>query len=408
MENLMLNFAEKLLLDPLLHDLFLVSLVRILRCEKYINYIKSPLLKAEAHIHLNSNTQVHVDADVLEKALNFHPLGALIYIGSNFETVNRSVIAKATIFSYKHLDTLALVIGYTGSEELYKGLFINLLEERLKLHSSPQIAILLDFMTFRYCMDSVLPFTEDIIRRYGRDERIPDILRKTFTSTLLVSSVFRKGIASYEVESLLEHLRLSLDDLELLQAAPVLAKNIYFLGGKEVFKEILLRLNELRKRATRRYGIFDFIIPPSPERLSKDISRGINIINSILSVFDLLSRSDRFKDESFAAEYLKSLYKDLQSHLILYVLTKIELRANPDRHKEIISEYLSMIKRLSEEDPAVYSQLGSIFSMKYLTNEVRQDILRYIPDNFAATKYFVLGLYEETLKQYPLPLNEVP
>lgn len=404
LEDLILNIAKKLLQrNPLLHDLFFVSLTRILGREDYSNYIKSPLLKAEAHIHLNPEVQVDVDNDVLEKALRFHPLGVLICISNRYEHINRRVLIKAAIFSYKRLEVLALAIGYTGSEELYRELFTSVAEEKSKHRDALSMATLLDFMTFRYCMDYVLPFTEDLIGRYAKNEQLPDILKKTLTSTLLASLALRKGIANSEAEHLLEDLRLRSDDLESLQVAPVLAKNIYFLGKRDVFKEILLRLNEIRRRIPFKRGMLDFITPPSPRTISNNICRSINIVNSTLSVLDLLSRSNKFRDEKFAIDYLRNLYEDLQSHIILGILTKIELRVNPHQCEDIIGGYLSKIERLLKEDPIAYNQLGQIFATKHATDEVKQSILEHLIENPSAIKHFVFGLYEETLKQYPLP-----
>ncbi len=387
-----------------LRDMFFVSLIRTLNTDRYVGEIRNPLLRVEAILHLDPESREKVEYKLLEDSLRYHPLGVLIYAGRNFDDLEKKTFTKIVRFSSKNLNLLALAISYTGSENLYRDVFVGIVEDETKPRRVLSIAILLDFITFRYCMNSVLPYTEDLIKKYLVLDEIPNILKRMLISTGLVLYARRGRDITYEKEMLIRGIRLSSDDPIFLQAASVLAKNIYMLGEDGVFREIMLRLNELRRSMTRRHGLFDFIVPPPPGRLTRLLREAAYIINSILASFEMLCRSDTFDDNDFALSYLETMFKELSDPTTLYVLTRFRLRTDRGGQREVLEDYLSAVRRIlpKEEQAIIYRQLGAMFAMKQMADSARRLILEVLPRDFDALKNFVFGLYEETLKQYPI------
>jgi len=390
--------------SPLLRDMLFVSLIRIYQDRRYLDSIENPLLRVEALIHLGEDAYPKLESSVLDRMLSWHPLGVLIYAGANYDNISRKQLTRITKLSLQRPELLSLAIAYTGSKDLYEDIFVGIAGDERNPRRILMVSMLLDSITFRYSIDYVLPFTEGLVKKFMRNDEIPDILRRMLASILLAQFYLLGGDIMYDKEYLVRGLRLSSDDVVFLQAAPIIAKNLYVVGDKEIFEDILVRLNELRRSMIKRSGPFGFIVPPSPSRLTRALRESAYILNSILMVLDVLSRSDRFIDNGFAMSYLESLFGELSDPTTLYVLTKFKLKTNQNNQQEIINSYMAKARGIlsQEERKIMYRHLGLLFASKIATDVARRYILENPSKNSEFLKHFILGLYEETLRQYPL------
>lgn len=403
--NLLPMIADKFAsVSPLLRDMLFVSLIRIYQDRRYLDSIENPLLRVEALIHLGEDAYPKLESSVLDRMLSWHPLGVLIYAGANYDNISRKQLTRITKLSLQRPELLSLAIAYTGSKDLYEDIFVGIAGDERNPRRILMVSMLLDSITFRYSIDYVLPFTEGLVKKFMRNDEIPDILRRMLASILLAQFYLLGGDIMYDKEYLVRGLRLSSDDVVFLQAAPIIAKNLYVVGDKEIFEDILVRLNELRRSMIKRSGPFGFIVPPSPSRLTRALRESAYILNSILMVLDVLSRSDRFIDNGFAMSYLESLFGELSDPTTLYVLTKFKLKTNQNNQQEIINSYMAKARGIlsQEERKIMYRHLGLLFASKIATDVARRYILENLSKNSEILKHFILGLYEETLRQYPL------
>ena len=403
--NLIPMIADKFAsVSPLLRDMLFVSLIRIYQDKRYLDSIENPLLRVEALIHLGEDAYPKLENSVLDRMLSRHPLGVLIYAGTNYDDISRKQLTRIIKLSLQRPELLSLAIAYTGSKDLYEDIFVGIVGDERNPRRILMVSMLLDSITFRYSIDYVLPFTEGLVRKFMRNDEIPDILKRMLASILLAQFYLLGENIMYDKEYLVKGLRLSSDDIVFLQAASIIAKNLYVVGDKEIFEDILVRLNELRRSIIKRSGPFGFIVPPSPSRLTRALRESAYILNSILMVLDVLSRSDRFTDNDFAMGYLESLFGELSDPTTLYVLTKFKLKTNQNNQQEIINSYMAKARGIlsQEEQKIIYRHLGFLFASKIATDTTRRYILENLSKNSEVLKYFILGLYEETLRQYPL------
>ena len=395
--------------DILLRDMFLVGLTRILNGEDYVNEICNPLFRTEALIHLDaSNNECRVENDMLERMIKIHPIGVLIYLYRfGLASIGLRTFVKIMKLIIKRIDILALAIGYTGSEMLYKDIFVSLVEDEKNAKNILNISILLDIITFRYNIDEALPFTFKAVERFMSNKSLPDILRRMHLSTLLATKKIRGEDMEEIYRVLTKGLRLGCDDITFLQAAPIIAKNLYISGDRERFKDILIRLKELKSRTLDNLGPFSFITPTSPSVITKTLNKIVWVIDRIVLVFNMLSRSKNFSDEKFAVEYLRSLFRESKDPTILSTLTRFLIRHKPNNSDEIINDYLSLARKIlpKNEREIIYRHLGMIYALKITNNRARKTIEDIVSKNINWPKQFTVGLYEETLKQYVLKSN---
>jgi len=86
--------------------------------------------------------------------------------------------------------------------------------------------------------------------------------------------------------------------------------------------------------------------------------------------------------------------------------TKFFIREKPNYAVEVIDKYVSSSERILSDDEKyiLYRNLGSIYALKYTTERARRHIEEILAHRKNADiRQFILGLYEETLKQYPIP-----
>lgn len=389
----------------LLRDMLLVGLTRILNQKKYIDYINNPLLGAEAIIHLNIDVNEYkVDNKIVERMLSVHPLGVLVYLDKiGLTSAGLKVFVKMIKFVIKRPDILALAISYTGSKKLYENIFASIFENEKNARNILTISILLDAMTFRYGIDEAITFTMQMIEKFMANRTLPDILRRMHLSTILATkSLYGEDIEEIH-EVLIKGLRLNCDDITYLQSAPIIAKNLYISEDKELSKDVFIRLKELKTKILNNLSPFSFITPTPPSRITKTLNKIVWIIDRIVLVFNTFSRSKKFSDEKFAIEYLNALFQESKDPTILAVLTKFLIRSNPKNAKNIISNYISTSKKiLKNEYEILYHHLGSIYALKSTNTTARKIIEEEILQKPDKIKHFITGLYEESLKQYPL------
>jgi len=82
---------------------------------------------------------------------------------------------------------------------------------------------------------------------------------------------------------------------------------------------------------------------------------------------------------------------------------KFKIRDKPNEESEIVKELLKKITQ-SRIDFRTAFELGSLYALKWLSDESRNQIehtTRELKDE-NILRVFVMGLYEETLKHYPI------
>jgi len=396
--------------ENIIRDLLFVSLTRIHGGDKYIGEIANPLLRAEALIHIGSGEDLEkLGSEYLYRMVDLHPMGVLIYlskidpsdIGLRLYTY---VIKKAM----RSINLLALAVSYTGSRRLYD-IFTGIIEGEKDAKKILNISILLDAIIFRYSIDEVLPFGINTIENYMSNSKYPDILRRMLLSTLLACHAIRGEGDVDEISSvLIRGLRLSTDDPFYLQAAPIIAKNLYVADKIDLSKDIFYRLKELKNRMLQSYGPLSFITPTSPGKITRILNNIALIINSLIHVFNAFSRSERLIDNKFAIEYLGSLLHESMDPIILAVQTKFLIRENPHNVGETIDRYISNSDKILSkgEKYVTYRNLGQIYTLKSITDTGREHIESILlQKGFDIIQHFILGLYEESLRQYPISNN---
>ncbi len=394
-------------IDPSLRDLFLVGLSRIYSDVSIIDGVRGDIFRAEGLIHFGYDFSRYVDyvrrvgSDIVDE----YPHTVLICMDAMGLL---DVLAGGIIdLGLGILDISAIVVSYLSSRGLFDTIYRPLLRlARRGANTFVRYVIGLDSITFRYSIHKPIKIALGTIMELFGGRKTPPFIKDCLASTLL--AMYRMdGLWD---EALYGKLMERISDFEkptvFLPTLPLIAKNMYVVGNKELFDGIMTYI--LRVVGSKRRGrdrMLYLIIPHTTREFIGALKQQ-RLFGDLIMVFDTFARSENFTDDQYAVRYLLDLYNHTGNKTALICAMKFRVRTRPSEESEIIR---MLLRKLSDTEVGCQEsyELGSLYAYRMLSDDSRELLGSFMGSlkNRDVLRVFVLGLYEETLRMYPPEKN---